>query len=160
MDHAFHAVFLSHLVKHEVRFLVVGSQAWRLIDGRKANDLDIWIDTEGSGLQAIRNALTSWDDLYPDHSARLKKRPLPLKSGLQVKVPEQRRDVPFIALDGSINMVGPNKCADLLLGQLGELEFETCHDESLSYSMDYGEVRTLSRKHLEVADKYRNYRQQ
>lgn len=120
----YHLQFLRLLVSRDVRFLIIGGQARALHHGTVTRDLDVWVDIESANRPKLDLALIAWATEHPAHSAANFAPPLPLRPGVQIKVPDA--DALFLGSDGEPHEIKPADGIDVLTS-VGSSDFADFH---------------------------------
>jgi hypothetical protein len=118
----YHLQFLEHLVRHNVKFIVVGGQAQHFrCPNYETADLDIWARLAPDNRKRLEQALVSWSRQHPQHTNRPLTPPLNLRPNIQVHFPESD-GVRYIDRAKKMAQVDANQGIDVLTS-LGDLDF-------------------------------------
>jgi hypothetical protein len=149
----YHSQFLTHFNRLEVRYLVIGGQARNYYMGTATKDLDLWVTTECPFRHILERALLEWIKQYPLHSIYIRDPPLPLKEGLQIKLPDA--DAWFINSSGEGQKISVEDGIDILTSIEG-LSFEECHSRATAGILNQIPSRIISSVDLEKSQSVAN----
>lgn len=140
--------FIQCLTASGVRFIVIGGQARAFHYRTPTRDLDIWADIVESQQPRLREALLAWGERYPAHTYPELKPSLPLRSGMQQKLPATD-GCWYMRDDREIAEIGPEDGVDLLTSIEGA-DFEELYDRGAVTRLDDGVLgRVLSADDLD-----------
>jgi hypothetical protein len=119
----YHLKFLDHLIRYNVRFLVIGGQARRFQSpSHKTTDLDIWVSLAPGDRKSLEAALANWSRLHPQHTNQPLVPPLNLRPNVQIHFPETD-GVFYLDRSDRMAQVDAEQGVDVLTS-LGDLEFD------------------------------------
>ena len=146
----YHRKFLRHLLANNVRFIIVGGQARRIINpSHHTIDLDIWarLSDDCDKLKLAR-ALVAWINEHPQHSSINIAQSLDLRHNCQIHFPEFD-GVCFLDDSHLIQRIDAADGVDLLTSIAG-LDFDDCVTRATSIEIE--DIRVIS---LAAADLHR-----
>jgi hypothetical protein len=137
----YHLQFLRPMVRRGVRFLVIGGQARFVHHGTRTRDLDLWVDISPQNKLALGQCLSDWKTRYPLHSMVDFSIPLPLRPGVQIKLPDA--DVLFLDRDGQPKELSVADGIDILTS-IGNANFDEFYARAVMKPIDGQDVHFLS----------------